>query len=1434
MVREEDEGWEESTGWRLESRLKGRGGCKGQNDKYKNIRNTTMERSYSVDPSRIQVDSLEMAGKMLEKQMTKDNSFPSLLDLTGILPEAQSSTLSGLSERDYPSANSIPGGNDNVSHLALYDKVFIPPEVVEHFGHMQCNCTMGLFAEISRAWLTIDSDIYVWTYENGNDVAFFDGLGESIISVGLVKPKSGVFNTFVRHLLVLTTLSEIIVLGVTFSSKSTGTIIQSEEMHLLGDPIFVVPTDGVAIKTIAGTDSGRLFLGGLDGSLFELVYQISIDNSRHILFTLTDKGAIEVYDLGSDGNSAIKVTSFSQNTIAQYAVQAARTLEVNIFRPIVSISALEKKESLHYNLVAITETGVRLYFTTYMNNISSRPSNLKLLHVRLPPGFTANTPNRCPSKVHTAVYNNGSCVLVTAQEADVDSLWYLSNDLFPFHPYLTEVQSMARLDGTVWAISDKVAGNARSMLRCMNYSETFTQLIFFPPQQPVYQQQQPPYQQNTNFQDYQLMQQQNFYQQQQRLMQQQQQLAHLVDPPLVVRQFYEQARKYVILTSQGVELYKKLRPVDLLQQLLIIGNGPDNDSVKKYFEVLGPDQACANCLILACLDNTTNSQVSDWATRAFFLYGGDPQTSHTPRQPLMSPPAQRFPSGFNPGAMSTPVHPTTGAGTTQHQTNMITPNQPINSILQYSPKHDGLYLYVGRILRPIWNFKVVYKSTLETNVEILNSTIPAEDCALILGHLHALSGFLEKNSQFSLAGVRVVQLQSTLSMSRTLQDSLDNSQQPQRGQRTVGQEALIQEKNSLTVLKEFISNTREVLGLWKILCEHQFHFIADSLTKEQQNQLALMTFRNLILVGQELCSLLINNIINRYLNDNASVDAISTKLREVCPNLYKSEDAACSKANEMLLTAKNLQNKEEREEKLKEALEWFSSVQYYQGVLELVMVCASRVDTKNVALDFYKNNEPSEDLEGFNALFNRMRCYKELIQVLDQIMIQSQPSASPNITISPRAPVGLPIDINTVTPQDADLQVKNLVDKVLESHDELFHVAIYDWMRSHHLDGELIKVCQPSLELYLTRATQSNPDDMRTFDLLWKFYERTNNHAAAARILNKLATTPGNLVNLDQRIFYLARALMCLRGDKIGYAPHLGLFLRELEDRLDIGYIQQKPKSLSFLISRSNPTMDTSPFSALMAQLANALVVLSSTAENGEIEILISVTNQRAHNRLAEEAIEKLNNNLYDLTELYENFAEPFSLWEAKLSIIHSAGHLDMSLIEKVWLKLIESELRNCGSMSGNDKMSVLMNKVKYLGQEYSLSPRCFPLEFLIHNLEVYCCRLKANPSQVHSTMSSLGVPLVSLMKIYERLFEAKDRCWFLEGDEYHLARVIADLTNSFANNPTVVPLVERRMAAAKAGDLISSCLTTLYSRPDTNELVELLRGIHAKINRMH
>lgn len=53
----------------------------------------------------------------------------------------------------------------------------------------------------------------------------------------------------------------------------TGT---QKEMQLVPEPIFTVTTDGIAITTIANTSSGRIFLGGRNGSLYEIYYQVNI------------------------------------------------------------------------------------------------------------------------------------------------------------------------------------------------------------------------------------------------------------------------------------------------------------------------------------------------------------------------------------------------------------------------------------------------------------------------------------------------------------------------------------------------------------------------------------------------------------------------------------------------------------------------------------------------------------------------------------------------------------------------------------------------------------------------------------------------------------------------------------------------------------------------------------------------------------------------------------------------------------------------------------------------------------------------------------------------------------------------------------------------------------------------------------------------------
>lgn len=79
----------------------------------------------------------------------------------------------------------------------------------------------------------------------------------------------------------------------------------------------------------------------------------------------------------------------------------------------------------------------------------------------------------------------------------------------------------------------------------------------------------------------------------------------------------------------------------------------------------------------------------------------------------------------------------------------------------------------------------------------------------------------------------------------------------------------------------------------------------------------------------------------------------------------------------------------------------------------------------------------------------------------------------------------------------------------LGTNDELLHVAVYDWMVSQRLFGDLIAVGRQSLEVYLKKAASAHPESAQLSDLLWKYHEINGNHAAAAQILYNLAKQPG-------------------------------------------------------------------------------------------------------------------------------------------------------------------------------------------------------------------------------------------------------------------------------------------------------------------------------------
>lgn len=58
---------------------------------------------------------------------------------------------------------------------------------------------------------------------------------------------------------------------------------------------------------------------------------------------------------------------------------------------------------------------------------------------------------------------------------------------------------------------------------------------------------------------------------------------------------------------------------------------------------------------------------------------------------------------------------------------------------------------------------------------------------------------------------------------------------------------------------------------------------------------------------------------------------------------------------------------------------------------------------------------------------------------------------------------------------------------------------------------------------------------------------------------------------------------------------------------------------------------------------------------------------------IIEDAKTRLNNELFTCTELYEEFAEPFKLWECNLALVHSTSHNDPQLIEDIWRNIIET-----------------------------------------------------------------------------------------------------------------------------------------------------------------
>uniref|UniRef100_A0A8D8PSS0 Nuclear pore complex protein Nup155 n=4 Tax=Cacopsylla melanoneura TaxID=428564 RepID=A0A8D8PSS0_9HEMI len=1310
-------------------------------------------RNQSMDCSRVQMEALETAGKMLEKHMVLDSNYASLYDKMRIRFNKNCPTVSGLSEHDYPQGAAFT----NIKQLVPINKVPIPPEIIENFSLIQSHSLMGLFPEINRAWLAVDNQIYIWDYEHRTDISYFDGLNNTIIGVGLVKPKPNIFKSNVKYLLVLSTISEVVILGMMVPEQNTVSISSGpinegqEEIQLVKRVLYSILTDGVTMSTIKGSSTGRIFLGGTDGNLYEIEYQrdatwfskacrkvnltqsslsyilptfvnalitredsivqIAIDNSRHVLYTRSEVGTITVYNLCEGGQGFRCVVSISEEMIVKQAVKIQKTLENTYFKTIVSISAIEARECLLLGLVVTCESGTRLYFNPGFTLKNQRPTYLNLVHVRLPPGFTGAVPLARPDKVNLVHYSRGNLVMNTAPLGIQESIWLLSSDSYPFQPSFMESQTCLIMDSKPWVL-EEVGGAAFSSTSLCTKEE----------------------------------------------------------PPLVVRQHYERLAKYVALGPHGVEIYSKLRPVDLLAQLLKDGNGPNSQSVKQYFHAQSEDQACASCLILACNSSTQNLTISEWATRAFFLYGGEPKPAPSSLQDT---------SPFSPNMISTPQPGSTFMTSQQPQTDAI-----------FSAKHNGLYLYVSRILRPVWTRRVVK----EVAMGELDTAVTLAEISIVCSHLHAVSCFIENHSNILPPSNNVnvtVMKDVTVMNDKTLYE-------------TKLQEVYLMERRSLEALKMFIGHACQVLGFWRILCEHHFPNIASFLTDEQKSHLLSMTFQQLISTpgNQDVCSVLMNHLLNYYLVDNTPVHSVTLKLREVCPKIFRNEDATCAKANELVMYAKKKISKEDKEQylrnsvklykevipriNLKEVCRQYATCQFYDGIVSICIDFARKIDPSDTASRYYYNQ--SMDSASY---VQRLECYNEIINVLEQLYNSGQSGNTAAVNI-PRSPgyCELPIAETQIPSKlEAKAHIDHIIAQCLASADTLLHASVYDWMITKGLTYELIESSKPSLEKYLVRCQNMSQFSLDHNGLLWKYHERHGNHAAAADILMKMARTPDNNVQLEERREFLAKALLCMRSQEAGVNGH---YMHELDDLLQIAGVQRS--------------------------ILSAITDIANTTDNAELQTS------------AQHAILSLNNNLYGLTELFTQYAEEFELWECKLQIIEMAGYREDNLIQTTWQKILQVELDTCTADDPNIRVQVVMDKVASLYEKFETGSFVFPGDFLVYQLEYISCSLGASPELIQKYFINMGVSLKHVISIYEELCRRKTDVWGQCGDPCHLVTAIGFLAENFVRKHMEIAPPVRKQLAFKLQDLLTNCLSTLYSKTNVDQIVHWLREIQKEI----
>lgn len=220
----------------------------------------------------------------------------------------------------------------------------------------------------------------------------------------------------------------------------------------------------------------------------------------------------------------------------------------------------------------------------------------------------------------------------------------------------------------------------------------------------------------------------------------------------------------------------------------------------------------------------------------------------------------------------------------------------------FSGRHDGMALYLARLVQPFWNEKVTRKVPTRTEPERQVSNLSERMIVNAQRDLNLLQQFLNQNGQlFTLAGPQGL---------RGNAGAAEDEQAMYRA-----------EQASLNALRTLLSQALEALSFVQLLIDHRLSNIIAACPPALQKQLLDLTYADLLTTraGRDAARGLVAAVIDAQIGAQMGIDAVADMLQARCGSFCSADDVRLYKAIECIRRAKEARDERERVESLRES-----------------------------------------------------------------------------------------------------------------------------------------------------------------------------------------------------------------------------------------------------------------------------------------------------------------------------------------------------------------------------------------------------------------------------------------------------------------------------------------------------------------------------------